>query len=244
MSLPIMTVLLSFFDRVVELDRAWTLALNGLHCPAGDAFWLFMSGRNVWFILYAAVAALMIWKLGWKKGLIYVVAAILSIVCTDQLCNLVKDSVCRLRPCCDQDMLASGIRVLEKPGRHIYGFFSAHAANSFGFATITFLALRQVRLTRIPGRAASDLRSISPVQAERTDAALPTDSSVTTEANLTVPEWVAWYGAGVYLWAFLVALSRVFCAKHFIGDILVGAIVGSLVAWGIFSLVRLCVRRF
>lgn len=213
MSLPIMTVLLSFFDRVVELDRAWTLALNGLHCPAGDAFWLFMSGRNVWFILYAAVAALMIWKLGWKKGLIYVVAAILSIVCTDQLCNLVKDSVCRLRPCCDQDMLASGIRVLEKPGRHIYGFFSAHAANSFGFATASFLALRQIRR----GNAIS----ASPA-----------------------PVWVAWYGAGIYSWAFLVALSRVFCAKHFLGDILVGAIVGSLVAWGIFSLARLCVRRF
>lgn len=192
---------------IVELDRAWTLALNRLHCPASDAFWLFMSGKEVWFILYALVAALMIWKLGWKKGLVYVLAAVLSIVCIDQLCNLVKNSVCRLRPSSDPDMIAAGLYALQKPGKHIYGFFSAHAANCFGFATATFLALRQVRLTR-------------------------------------PPKWVAWYGAGVYLWAFLVALSRIFCGKHFLGDIFVGAIVGSLVAWGIFALARLCIRRF
>lgn len=198
-----MIPVLTFFDRVVDLDRAWTLAVNAAHCPASDAFWLFMSGVKVWYALYALVAALMIWKLGWKRGLVYIVATALSIVCIDQLCNLVKDSVCRLRPSSDPDMLAAGLYALQKPGRHIYGFFSAHAGNCFGFATATFLALRQVRGAR----------------------------------------WTVWYGVGIYIWAALIAISRVFCGKHFIGDILVGAAVGCLVGWALFELARLLVRR-
>ncbi|MCQ2143648.1 MAG: phosphatase PAP2 family protein [Bacteroidales bacterium] len=190
------------YSGIVELDRAWTLALNGLHCPASDAFWLFMSEVKVWYALYVLVAALMIWRLGWKKGLLYILAAILTIVCTDQLCNLVKDSVCRLRPSSDPLMNEAGLYALQKPGRHIYGFFSGHAANAFAFATATFLAL-----------------------------------------STTGEKWVAKYGAFIYVWAFLVALSRVFCGKHFLGDILVGAMAGSVIAWMFFRLVTLVLTR-
>lgn len=203
---------------LVELDRAWTLALNALHCPASDSFWVFMSQVKVWYAFYALVAALLIWRLGWKRGLVYILAAVLSVVATDQLCNLVKDNVCRLRPSSDPEMMAAGLYALIPPSSHIYGFFSAHAANAFGFATLTFLSLREAREGSLEVRGVSGVR--------RTGAG-----------------WIAAYGVFVYVWAALVAVSRVFCGKHFIGDILVGAIVGCLVAWGLFCLGRLAVRR-
>lgn len=185
------------YSGIVELDRAWTLALNGLHCPASDSFWLFMSQVKVWYPLYILVAALIIWRLGWKKGLLFVLAAALSILCTDQLCNLVKDSVCRLRPSSDPLMNEAGLYALQKPGRHIYGFFSAHAANAFAFATATYLALKTSR-----------------------------------------EKWVKYYGTVIFVWAALVSISRVFCGKHFLGDVLVGALAGGLVAWGLVFLVK------
>ena len=45
------------------------------------------------------------------------------------------------------------------------------------------------------------------------------------------------YAAAVFVWAALVALSRIFVAKHFFGDVLVGAIVGTIMAWAITRLV-------
>lgn len=189
-------------SAIVELDRALTLALNGLHSPASDSFWLFMSRTNVWIPLYVLVVILMIWKLGWKKGLLFVMATALSILATDQLCNLVKDSVCRLRPSSDPLMNEAGLYALQKPGRHIYGFFSAHAANAFAFATATFLALK--------------------TSGER---------------------WVGRYCAAAIVWASLVAVSRVFCGKHFLGDILVGAVAGSVVAWIFITLVKTLITR-
>lgn len=190
------------YAGIVELDRAWTLALNGLHCPVSDSFWLFMSQVKVWYVMYALIVALMVWRLGWKKGMLFVLATALSILLTDQMCNLVKDSVCRLRPSSDPLMNEAGLYALQKPGRHIYGFFSGHAANAFAFATATFMALRTSH--------------------ER---------------------WVGKYGAFIYVWASLVALSRIFCGKHFLGDILVGAAAGSVIAWMMAGIVIFLISR-
>lgn len=40
----------------------------------------------------------------------------------------------------------------------------------------------------------------------------------------------------------MVGISRIFVGKHFLGDVLVGFIVGSLFAWAIASLARLTIR--
>jgi len=39
------------------------------------------------------------------------------------------------------------------------------------------------------------------------------------------------YAVWIYCWAFLVGISRIFVGKHFLGDVLVGFIVGALVAF-------------
>lgn len=120
-------------EKLHRLDQDITLLLNSLHCPASDSFMVFMSDKEVWFPLYLMTAIALFSRLGWKKALIAFFSIILTITACDQFSNLIKDSVCRLRPCYSTYMLEGGLRMLESRWDY-FGFFSAHAANSFGFA--------------------------------------------------------------------------------------------------------------
>ena len=84
---------------IVQIDQAATLWINKLDTPALYPLWMVLSDAKIWFPAYALVMAFIIWKLGWKKGLLVSVSLILCVVLTDQLSVLVKDSVARLRPC-------------------------------------------------------------------------------------------------------------------------------------------------
>lgn len=89
--------------------------------------------------MYVAIVALLIWKLGWKKGLLVVAAAALTFGFCDQFSNIVKHAVERIRPLKDEWMISHGLHVLEKGGG--YSFFSAHSANAFGLSCSTFIGL-------------------------------------------------------------------------------------------------------
>ena len=184
--------------KMEELDRIITLAINAHHSPASDAFWIFMSSSKWWYLLYAALITLMFWRLGWKKGLVMLAATALTILLTDQCCNLIKNSVCRLRPGNDPEMLARGLYLpIAASTKHIYGFLSAHSANSFAVVVLT-------------------------------SAFLHTDKRLTLKGSRN-PSWLI-YLIVMVLWASLVAISRVFLARHFVGDILAGAALGCIIA--------------
>ena len=127
-------------DTLQSLDRQITLTLNSLHFEASDYFWQFFSLKETWYPLYAAILFIIIKRQGWKQGLIMVTAMVLTIVACDQVANLVKNSVCRLRPCYDSYMIRQGLHVLEGKSGY-YGFFSGHAANAFGFAAASSICL-------------------------------------------------------------------------------------------------------
>lgn len=125
-----------------KADQDATLWINSFHSPISDQIWIWFSDRLIWIPLYLLVIGLLIKKLGWKKGLISVLAIVLCILCTDQLCNIVKNSVQRLRPCNNQVIVERGLHILAGASiRHPYGFFSAHAANAIGFATASAILL-------------------------------------------------------------------------------------------------------
>lgn len=136
---------MDFINSIIELDRSLTLAINGAHTPFTDQVWMFFSAVKPWYILYVAVAAAIVWRLGWKKGITFILAAVLCVVCTDQFANLIKNSVCRPRPCCDVDMLIAGLNAIYPQKTISFGFFSGHAANTMGFAVLTSIAFFQDR---------------------------------------------------------------------------------------------------
>ena len=126
---------------ITGIDHSVTLWLNTLGSESMDPFWKFLSNDRVWFPVYAAVMVFIIWKLGWKKGLVVVASLFLAVLATDQLSTLVKEGIQRLRPCYDPWMLEHGIRTPAK-FREQFGFFSSHASNTFGFAIASLMGLR------------------------------------------------------------------------------------------------------
>lgn len=180
-----------FWQQVHHTDQQITLVINSWHSSFTDPIWQFFSDKIVWIPMYAAIIALLVWKLGWKKGLLVVAAAGLTFGFCDQFSNVVKHAVERIRPLKDEYMLASGLHVLEKGGG--YSFFSAHAANAFGLACSTFFGMKGCLKTR--------------------------------------PGWLKAYGCWMFFWASMVAVSRVFVGKHYLGDILVGTLAGCLAGY-------------
>lgn len=182
-----------FWQNIHLSDQYITLAINSLNSAFTDPIWEFLSQKLVWIPLYAAILALIIWKMGWKKGGVLIVCTVLTIVFCDQFANLIKHSVARIRPLHDEFMVANGLNILELGGG--YSFFSAHAANSFGLAACTWSGLRY---------------------------GLADSGDARTEKMLL------WYGRIMFTWAALVGISRIFVGKHYLGDVIVGTLVGIL----------------
>ena len=176
--------MMSIFS-IREIDESVTLAVNGLHTALSDQFWHFMSDKKVWIPFYLILITLLLYRLGWKKTVLAVFCTALTILACDQTAELFKYSVGRLRPCYNLDMVEGGLRILEGRG-HLFGFFSAHAADSFGLAA----CLGGCMLMKDKGKGRGP------------------------------------FVATLFIWALLVSTSRVFLGKHFVGDVLTGALIG------------------
>lgn len=176
--------MMSIFS-IREIDESVTLAVNGLHTALSDQFWHFMSDKKVWIPFYLILITLLLYRLGWKKTLLAVFCTALTILACDQTAELFKYSVGRLRPCYNLDMVEGGLRILEGRG-HLFGFFSAHAADSFGVAA----CLGGCMLMKAKGKGRLPLVAM------------------------------------LFIWALMVSVSRVFLGKHFVGDVLTGAVTG------------------
>lgn len=122
------------WERLIEKDQEWFVYLNGLGTPAWDPFWKALSDKWMALPLYGLLLFLAVRQIGWKRtGLLLVFVALL-ITCTDQLSNFFKYGAQRLRPC-HEPGLEGVVRLVKSSCGGRFGYFSAHAANSFGLAT-------------------------------------------------------------------------------------------------------------
>lgn len=184
-----------------RLDQNLTLQINSWNSEFSDIVWGFFSDIPVWIPMYVVIIAMIIWRLGWKKGLAVVAAAALTFAFCDQFSNFIKDMTERLRPLHDPYMMNNGLHVLENGGK--YSFFSAHAANAFGLATSTYIGLREDKRLKYRG-----------------------------------------YAAWMFTWATLVAVSRIFVGKHFLGDVIVGIFIGTMAGALSGLIARHVIRRY
>ncbi len=122
------------WQALLEKDRELFLWLNGSGSPAWDAFWLALSDKWLAIPLYLLLAWAAWRQFGWKGTAVLLVAVALLITCTDQLANFFKYGVARLRPCHDP-ALEGLVRLVKASCGGSFGYFSAHAANSFALAT-------------------------------------------------------------------------------------------------------------
>ena len=129
-------------DQLLQLDKDLFLFLNGMGTEAWDGFWMFMTTTRNSAPLYLLLLYLTYRYFGLKKTAIILVAVALLITCTDQLSNFFKYGVGRLRPCHDPEV-SSMMRLVKSYCGGQYGYFSAHAANSFGPAVFFIVLFHQ-----------------------------------------------------------------------------------------------------
>jgi undecaprenyl-diphosphatase len=129
-----------------------------------------------------------VWKLRWRA--IYTLVAIISvIIAADRFTSgFMKPYFQRLRPCYEESIQGM-IHMITGCGGQ-FGFVSSHAANSFGFAMITWLIFRN-----------------------------------------KYPQ----FGL-IFLWAIPVSYSRIYLGVHYPSDVIIGAMIGMIIAWIIYKI--------
>ena len=126
------------FEEILKLDSKLFLFLNNLGTTKFDVFWLSLSKIEANILMYLFLIFLFFYIQNFRPkflNILYLLLVIaLMITITDQGANYFKDSFQRLRPCYNESLMDS-LRLVKENCGGKYGFFSAHASNSFSLAT-------------------------------------------------------------------------------------------------------------
>ena len=132
-------------EEILNLDSELFLFLNSLGSSNFDSFWIYLSYKESNILFYLSLLTFYFYSKSQKIKLSEVFYSLLfiaiMITITDQTSNLFKDSFQRLRPCYN-DSLQDYVRLVKETCGGKYGFFSAHASNSFSLAVFFGLIYR------------------------------------------------------------------------------------------------------
>ena len=124
-------------EEILKLDSKLFLYLNNLGTPEFDSFWTTLSKVEANILMYLFLICLFFYVQKIRPKFLNVFCLmfviVLMITITDQGANLFKDSFQRLRPCYNESIKDS-LRLVKENCGGKYGFFSAHASNSFSLA--------------------------------------------------------------------------------------------------------------
>ena len=130
-----------------HIDRTFFLFLNGFHNPFFDQVMFIATKSLMWLPLYLFFLFFVIRKYKWNTLVILVFAA-LMILASDQLSELVKNTVQRLRPSNQPGLM---VHIVEAYKGGTYGFYSAHATNTCSVVIFMIILLgREYAYVYIP----------------------------------------------------------------------------------------------
>jgi len=131
-------------EQILDYERTLFLKLNSAHSMFGDQFmWLF-TGFSAWTPVVISFFMILFYanRQRWKEVLLIVAAIALVITLTDQFASgFCKHYFARFRPTHHPAFIHDVSTVFDYRGGR-YGFISSHAANGFGFATLTSLVFK------------------------------------------------------------------------------------------------------
>ncbi|MDO5616368.1 MAG: phosphatase PAP2 family protein [Cruoricaptor ignavus] len=130
-------------EEILQQDKDTFLFLNNLGNEAFDQFWIMVSGTFIWVPFYVILLYLLYKRFGLSNVLYIAVFIALGVTISDQLSGIFKSGIARLRPCHDPS-LNHLMREVKCGGQ--FGFYSAHASNTFFLASfLTFLLKNRYR---------------------------------------------------------------------------------------------------
>ncbi|HEY9542934.1 phosphatase PAP2 family protein [Prevotella sp.] len=122
-------------QEMMRLDCQLLLAVNGLHAPYWDSVMYLVSDKYIWVPMYAMFLAVLLKNFSYKVVLTVLVTIGLIILFTDAFTSqIVRPMVARLRPSNLENPICGMVHIVDGVRGGRYGFPSAHAGNSFGFA--------------------------------------------------------------------------------------------------------------
>lgn len=125
---------MEWFQKILDFDTQTFLFLNGFHNSFWDTIMLMITRKETWLPFYLVILYFFVKKYR-SKSLLIIVFLALTVVASDQLSVLIKETVQRLRPVYNPAIEHLVHNVLRKGGKH--GFVSSHAANSFAIFIFT-----------------------------------------------------------------------------------------------------------
>ncbi len=127
-------------ETIISLDQSILLALNGIHTSSLDVVMTFASSKFGWIPFYLFLLFLTVKKFGKKVWLPLLIIALTITIADQGSTHLFKNVFQRLRPCHNPELTPILYTPLGCGG--LYGFLSAHAANSFAISFLLIALLR------------------------------------------------------------------------------------------------------
>jgi undecaprenyl-diphosphatase len=127
-------------DYIIHLDKKLFIFLNNLGSKPFDEIWLLVTKQLNWIPFFLILLLILYKKLGTKKTGIALLVIAALITFTNEVTDVIKFSIQRIRPCND-DALVGLIRVVKDSDT--FSYFSGHASNSTAAMMFVFLILRK-----------------------------------------------------------------------------------------------------
>ena len=127
-------------DYVIHLDKKLFIFLNNLGSKPFDEIWLLVTKQLNWIPFFLILLFILYKKLGTKKLGIAILTVAALITFTNEITDVIKFSIQRIRPCND-DTLIGLIRVVKDSDT--FSYFSGHASNSTASMMFVYLILRK-----------------------------------------------------------------------------------------------------
>lgn len=123
-------------ETLKEIDTQWFLWINSHHTTALDWTMWTLSQHWSWAVVIVLAFVLLTLRQEPRRWWLMTIGVVLCFLLADQGSVLIKDTVCRLRPC----HALEDVRMFRTHCGGQYGFVSSHAANAFAVAL--FFVLR------------------------------------------------------------------------------------------------------
>ena len=123
------------------IDREVLLVINQAHHPFLDEIMWFLSLSWPTYLSVGLLTYAFYRKFNLRKAMEFLLGCALVVACADLSTNVVKHNVKRYRPTHNLE-IGEQLHVVQNYRGGKYGYFSAHAANTFGVITYMYLCLK------------------------------------------------------------------------------------------------------
>ena len=132
---------------LIQWDKDLLVKLNSYHNEFWDGF-MWMATDEIFWIPFFASILYVIYKTKGKEFFLSLLAITLTIVICDQVSGIFKDWIARPRPSREIDIMDQ-LHIVNNYRGGKYGYFSAHAANTFGIAVLISLMIKHWLVTTV-----------------------------------------------------------------------------------------------